>query len=116
MILRGTNDVDDSNSGIIVSDNAFGQIRVDWDEFDKVVFSQPARQVQYNDLGEVKLIRGTVYTEDGESYSGNIRWDDDEEYTWDGRAGGRRLPIGIYIVYLEATGAGEIKKTVVLAR
>ena len=40
----------------------------------------------------------------------------DEEYTWDGRAGGRRLPIGIYIVYLESTGAGEIKKTVVLAR
>jgi len=40
----------------------------------------------------------------------------DEEYTWDGRAGGRRLTIGIYIVYLEATGAGEIKKTVVLAR
>ncbi|MDD3731532.1 MAG: lamin tail domain-containing protein [candidate division Zixibacteria bacterium] len=40
-----------------------------------------------------------------------------EAYYWDGRAGdGRRLPIGIYIVYLEAEGSGEIKKTVVLAR
>jgi hypothetical protein len=28
-------------------------------------------------------MRGTVYTEDGESYEGEIRWDDDEEYTWE---------------------------------
>ena len=24
-----------------------------------------------------------VYTEDGDSYEGNIRWDNDEEYTWE---------------------------------
>jgi len=41
----------------------------------------------------------------------------DEQYTWDGRAGdGQRLPIGIYILYLEAPGVGEIKETVVIAR
>ncbi|MFZ5980261.1 MAG: hypothetical protein ACOYVF_06470 [Candidatus Zixiibacteriota bacterium] len=41
----------------------------------------------------------------------------DEQYLWDGTAGdGRRLPIGIYIVYLEAPGVGQIKETVVLAR
>ena len=83
MILRGTNDVDDSNSGIIVSDVAFGQIRVDWDEFDNVVFSEPARQEQYKKFDGGKPIYGTVYTEDGEEYTGQIRWDDDEEFTWE---------------------------------
>ena len=38
-------------------------------------------------------------------------------YTWDGRSdGGNRLPIGIYILYLEAAGGGSVKKTVVIAR
>ena len=34
MILRGTNDVDDSNSGISVSDAALGQVLVEWSAFD----------------------------------------------------------------------------------
>jgi hypothetical protein len=38
-------------------------------------------------------------------------------YEWDGRtAGGDRLPVGIYIVYFEASGVQSIKKTVVIAR
>ena len=28
-------------------------------------------------------MRGTVYTEDGDEYKGEICWDDDEEYTWE---------------------------------
>jgi hypothetical protein len=38
-------------------------------------------------------------------------------YTWDGRSdGGRRLPIGIYILYLEAAGSKSVKKPIVIAR
>jgi len=38
-------------------------------------------------------------------------------YTWDGRSdSGHRLPIGIYVLYLEATGGGSIKKPIVIAR
>jgi len=38
-------------------------------------------------------------------------------YEWDGLSdSGRRLPIGIYICYLEASGVEAIKKTVVIAR
>jgi len=38
-------------------------------------------------------------------------------YTWDGRSdGGRRLPIGIYILYLEAAGGKAVKKPIVIAR
>lgn len=40
-----------------------------------------------------------------------------DEYRWDGRTdSGRRLPIGIYIVYFEARGVESIKTTVVIAR
>ncbi|PWB73793.1 hypothetical protein C3F09_04840 [candidate division GN15 bacterium] len=38
-------------------------------------------------------------------------------YEWDGRDdSGRRLPIGIYICYLEAAGVESVKKSVVIAR
>ncbi len=40
-----------------------------------------------------------------------------QSYSWDGRSdSGRRLPIGIYILYFEALGVESIKKTIVLAR
>lgn len=48
-----------------------------------------------------------------EDYSSDLL----QDYTWRGRDdNGRRLPIGIYILYFEATGVESIKKTVVLAR
>jgi hypothetical protein len=38
-------------------------------------------------------------------------------YSWDGRSdAGNRLPVGIYIVYFEAVGVEQVKKTVVIAR
>jgi len=40
-----------------------------------------------------------------------------ENYVWDGRAdGGDRLPIGIYILFVEAEGVESAKKTLVIAR
>lgn len=40
-----------------------------------------------------------------------------DEYTWDGTNNSyERLPIGIYIVYFEASGVQSLKKTVVIAR
>ena len=39
------------------------------------------------------------------------------QYAWDGcTAGGSRLPIGVYVVYCEVSGAGSVKKAVVIAR
>jgi len=83
MLLRGTNDVDDGNRGIIVSDPGFGQVIVKWDEFDRLEFQTAPREIDYNHFDGGKKLAGTVYTEDGESYTGEIRWDDDEEYTWE---------------------------------
>ncbi len=43
-----------------------------------------------------------------------------EQYVWYGRCGigrsGERLPIGLYILYFEASGVESIKKTLVIAR
>ena len=83
IVLRGSNDVDDSNRGIIISEPEFGQVRVNWDEFEKLVFKPAPKQIQYEEFDGGKPLRGTVYTESGERYTGKIRWDDDEEYTWE---------------------------------
>lgn len=83
LLLRGTNDVDGSNSGIIISDLGFGQVIVMWDEFDRLDFHNEAAPLSYSDFDGGRRLRGTVYTEDGDSYTGMIRWDDDEEYTWE---------------------------------
>lgn len=83
VVLRGSNDVNSSNRGIIVCDPAFGQVVIDWDEFERLEFSDAPRQVTYGEFGDVKLIHGTVYTENGDKYEGKIRWDNDEEYTWE---------------------------------
>ena len=82
-LLRESNDIDDGNRGIVVSDRGFGQIKVDWDEFDKLVFSDAPEAVEYDDFDGGLPLRGTVYTEDGEEHTGLIRWDNDEEYGWE---------------------------------
>ncbi len=83
IIMRGTNDVDESNQGIIVSDRALGDVRVDWDDFDKVEFKTSRGSFSYNDFNGGSALQGTVLTEDGDSFTGTIKWDDDEEKTWE---------------------------------
>lgn len=83
MVLRGTNDVDSDNRGIVISDPDLGDVVVKWDDFDKLEFKTAPRQVKYDDFDGGRPLRGTVYTEDGSSYKGTVRWDNDEEYTWE---------------------------------
>lgn len=94
--LRGTNDVDDDNRGIIISDPGFGQVRVDWDEFDRLDFTDEKQVMTYDQFDGGRKIRGTVYADDGQTFTGEIRWDNDEEYTWellDGELGGLEFDI-----------------------
>jgi hypothetical protein len=83
VLLRGTNDVDDGNRGIIISDPGFGQVRVGWDEFERLDFKSAPRMPRYDDFDGGSRLYGTVYTEEGDEYTGNIRWDDDESYGWE---------------------------------
>ena len=83
MVLRGTNDVDDSNRGITVSDAALGQVDVSWDDFESVRFHPADVPVTYGQFDGGERIRGTVVTEDGTQLTGTIAWDRDESYTWE---------------------------------
>lgn len=83
LTLRGTNDVNESNRGIVISDPSLGDVIVKWGEFDRMDFAPAERRVTYDDFDGGRPLHGTVYTRDGESLTGTIRWDDDEEYTWE---------------------------------
>lgn len=81
--LRGTNDVNSGNRGIAVGDPALGQVRMDWDQFKSVRFFDPPRDAAYEQFDRQWRLNGTVHTEDGESFAGTIRWDNDEEWSWE---------------------------------
>jgi hypothetical protein len=83
MVLKGTNDVDNSNRGIAMNDPALGEVVVDWHEFDKLVLKPAPKSVPYGDFDGGKALRGTVETEDGDTIRGEIRWDQDETRTWE---------------------------------
>ncbi len=83
IVLKGTNDVDNSNRGIAISDPALGEVVVDWHEFDKLVLKPAPKSVPYGDFDGGRPLRGTVETEDGDTIRGEIRWDEDETRTWE---------------------------------
>jgi hypothetical protein len=85
MVLRGTNDVDDSNSGITVSDPGLGQVQIEWNELDAVRywFPEPGEEPDYGIFDGGAPLRGTVWTEAGEELRGEILWDDDEASSWE---------------------------------
>lgn len=91
MVLKDSNDVDEDNRGIILADPQLGQVTVDWDEFLSVVFEPaPADAAPRSRFDGGRRLRGTVETADGRRLSGTIRWDNDEQFTWealDGEAG-----------------------------
>jgi len=91
LILRGTNDVNRSNSGITISDVGLGQVKLDWDTFDNVRFHEPDTEPGYGMFDGGRRLEGTVRTRSGEEISGQIAWDNDEAYAWEmlnGRADG----------------------------
>jgi hypothetical protein len=45
--------------------------------------STAPKAVRYADFDGGRKIHGTITTESGEKYVGDICWDDDEEYTWE---------------------------------
>jgi hypothetical protein len=83
LVLRGSNDVDESNRGILVYDPGFGQVQVSWDDFDKIEFKIAPKSERYDDFDGGHTLVGTVTTEEGDSYTGRIRWDNDEESSWE---------------------------------
>jgi hypothetical protein len=85
MKLSGTNDVNSGNRGIVILDRDFGRVVVEWDEFDRLEFLNGGDKhlMRSDEFEEPKPLYGVVYDEDGESYEGFIRWDDDETHSWE---------------------------------
>jgi hypothetical protein len=83
LYMRGTNDVNSGNRGIIVNTD-FGRVDIPWREFKKVDFSETAGPaLGYNDFENPKKVTGTVLTTKGESISGTLIYDLDEEYDFE---------------------------------
>ncbi len=83
LTLRESNDVDSGNRGILIADPAMGQVEVEWNEFDRVTFADPPAGPRYDDFDGGARIYGTVTTEFGDEFTGEIVWDDDERHTWE---------------------------------
>lgn len=83
MVLRGSNDVNEDNRDIMVADPSFGEVRVAWDELERVSFEAPPDRPAFGAFDGGHRIRGTVFARGGESHSGYIRWDNDEEFSWE---------------------------------
>ena len=83
--LSGSNDVNDENRGIVVMVPDWGRVIVKWDEFVGVTFASPPEKAVYTyDAYKAPWrLRGTVYTEYGDKYAGEVTWDNDEEYSWE---------------------------------
>ncbi|MGB8658311.1 MAG: hypothetical protein WCE90_11095 [Candidatus Zixiibacteriota bacterium] len=83
--LSGSNDVDSGNRGIVVTDPDFGRVTIPWDDFERLDLLDEADKhlVAYDQFGQIEPLYGVVYDEDGKSYEGNIKWDDDETENWE---------------------------------
>jgi hypothetical protein len=83
MDLDGTNDVDDGNRGIDVTIPGMGMVTVEWRDFDRVDFAEPPPSVRYETFNGGHKLQGTVKDDYGTPHTGEIVWDNDEEYTWE---------------------------------
>jgi hypothetical protein len=94
--LFDSDDVDEGNDGILVSDPGLGSVEVEWDEVDHVRLHPPGTPVGLDHFDGGERLRGTVTTTDSTELTGWIRWDGDEQYTWellDGQNGGRSFDV-----------------------
>lgn len=81
--LRGSNDVNSGNRGIIVT-TSFGRVDIPWREFKKVTFTDaPNSLKKYSDFAGMKKLSGSVSTTNGETLSGEIIFDLDEALTFE---------------------------------
>jgi hypothetical protein len=82
--LRGSNDVNDDNRGIMVETERYGKITVAWDSFDRLEFRDaPGSGRGYDDYARHGVLLGTVVDVDGREHTGQIVYDIDESESWE---------------------------------
>lgn len=84
LTLRGSNDVNDENRGIIVTVEGLGRVDIPWDEFEKVTFTEAKNSgPDYGRFSRQEKLSGTVSTKAGESFKGDLVFDLDERYNFE---------------------------------
>ena len=96
--LRGSNDVNQGNRGIVVVSPGLGRIEVSWQDFYEVVFfdESNATMLSYDDFSIPTRIVGEVWLKSGDLITGDIIYDLDESFTYeilDGKIGTSEVEI-----------------------
>ncbi len=79
--LKGSNDVNSENRGIIVTVPELGQVDIPWKTFRKATFEQvKSSGAPYKSYRAPKGLSGTVYTFDDTKFEGRIVYDIDEAW------------------------------------
>lgn len=83
--LGGSNDVNRENRGVIIMNKDMAEIDIPWSEFDKITFEEkvPSALAGYDQFKTQKELTATVKTFGGETYSGRLVFDLDEEYDFE---------------------------------
>lgn len=79
--MEGSNDVNRENRGVIVMNKDLPAVDVPWSEFDKITFEDkaPSALVSFEQFKNQKELSATVKTLGGDTYSGKLIFDLDEE-------------------------------------
>ena len=89
-VLRGTNDVNDDNRGIMVQDERFGRVSVGWDAFESLEFVETGKSGKgYGEYKPGRALKGSVTDQSGKKHSGTLVFDLDEAETWEMLHGSR---------------------------
>lgn len=90
LVLRGTNDVNSENRGIMIEDERFGRVVVTWDAFDSLEFTETGKTGRgYDEYKPSRQLRGSVTDKDGATHAGRLIFDLDEGETWEMLHGSR---------------------------
>ena len=82
--LRGTNDVNDENRGIIIYDQEIGKVQVPWEDFmDLAIMETPTNLPSYSDFSISQGLTATVKTIEGDVFEGLIAFDLDEGWEFE---------------------------------
>lgn len=83
--LRGTNDVNHENDGIIVTMSNGSRVDIPWDEFDRVTFTDKPKGsgIGYDAFQKQNELVGTVVTQRGQKLSGKLIYDLDEQFDFE---------------------------------
>jgi hypothetical protein len=90
--LTGPGDVSRGGQWLVVSDPGLGSVELRWRNVESVRFhppSPPQAPLAHQDFPGGWPLEGTVVTREGHELTGLIRWDADEEYSWE-LLGGRQ--------------------------